>query len=386
MTARSLVTTKPGGTSGRFTWTEDTSPGPLVVDYTADMADAEPQAGDGGNFNVTKQSFDGGIINRPLDNYFAPYFHNYVADAVRGRQADLCSSLYTNSPDGFTVASQVMARTNPSRPVVDCTIAAVELRDFPDLFKRAGESLLAKQRKYRNAHAAQDYAETTLQYYFGWAPLVRDFVNVMYFGDLVDQRVAELTKLKQKGIRRRCQIGEYTAESNFNMYLQSVYRTIIGQMQKKTTERVWGFITWTPNQDFPDNAAGMRRLARDAVGGLLVDPSTAWELIPFSWLVDWCFNIGQFFAAHRNIVPATPSLVQVMRHKRTTCTSQSVNDPSDHLTMTPVNCFSESKQRATSPALISAHLQFLNERQMSILGSVGLLKSGENRINTRLGR
>jgi len=369
MSDKTLVTTKPGGTTGRFTWTEDTSPGDLVIDYTGRMVDAEPQAGDGGNFIVNKQTYNGGIINRPLDNYFAPYFHNYVCDAVRGRFSDLTSSLFTPSPDGPTCAAKVMAATNPSRPLVDCTIAAVELREFPVLFRSLGDSLLEKM------------AQLNLSYHFGWKPMVSDFVNLMAFGGAVDDRVASLMKLQRdKGLRSRAKVGSYVAESTLNKYLQSVSRTIIGTMKKRTVEDVWGFMTWTPNSDFPKNSKAMRSLATKAVYGLLIDPSTAWELLPWSWLTDWCVDIGGFFAATRNIIPATPSLVQVMRRKSTECTCPAVNDPSDHLTMTAVNCGAISKERRTSAVFPTAHFPFLDTRKMSILGSIGLLNGG-NRIN-----
>lgn len=369
MSDKQFVQLKAGGTSGRFTWTEDTSPGVEVIDYSARMVDAEPQAGDGGNFIVNKLTYNGGIINRPLDNYFAPYFHNYVCDAVRGRFSDLTSSLFTPSPDGPTAAAKVMAATNPSRPIVDCTIAAVELRDFPLLFRAQGDSLLKWM------------AQENLKYHFAWRPMVNDFVNLMGFGESVDNRVASLQKMRSNGgLRSRAKVGSYVAESTFNMYLQSVYRTIIGTMKKRTVEDVWGFMTWTPNSDFPKNSKAMRQLATKAVYGLLVDPATVWELLPWSWLTDWCVDIGGFFAATRNIIPATPSLVQVMRRKTTECTCPAVFDASDHLSMTGVNCGSISKERRTSAVFPTAHFPFLDNRKMSILGSIGLLNGG-NRIN-----
>jgi hypothetical protein len=41
--------------------------------------------------------------------------------------------------------------------------------------------------------------------------------------------------------------------------------------------------------------------------------ATAWELCPWSWLIDWCTNYGDIIAATRNAIPVTYSDVAIMR-------------------------------------------------------------------------
>lgn len=372
MTQKSFVTTKPRGTQGRFTDSPDINwqDSPLIVDSVSSLEDAEPLSGDGGPFYVDKTTFDGGVINLPYGGYWAPWFYNYVADAVAARQAGLSDHILTQSPDGAWVATEVVARTNPSRAHVDLVTAVAELKDFPLLFKRAGDSLFERM------------ADLNLKYHFGWKPLVSDALKLFQFGDAVDKRIKEMERLKAKGLRRTIRIGTYREEQQFNYVLQSVDRFIQVAMTKVTIEDVWGFVEWTPESDFPKTSTEMRALARRAVLGLIIDPSTAWELIPFSWLADWCGNVGTFLQASRNIIPASHGQVQVMRHTRTECTCGEVVRQDEPLTMSGVKVSHETKRRSLSSASLSAQLPFLDGRQMSILGSIGLL-SGGNRINHR---
>jgi hypothetical protein len=40
---------------------------------------------------------------------------------------------------------------------------------------------------------------------------------------------------------------------------------------------------------------------------------TFWELMPWSWLIDWCTSYGDILAATRNAIPVTWSKVAIMR-------------------------------------------------------------------------
>lgn len=117
----------------------------------------------------------------------------------------------------------------------------------------------------------------------------------------------------------------------------------------------------------------MRNLARDAVLGLTLDASTAWEKIPWSWLVDYFSNIGKYLAAHRNIVPAQCTQLYVCTHA--TNTINFGRSQSENLVVDAWNIVSESKARVPVSLITpAAHLGFLNESQMSIVASLLVLK------------
>jgi hypothetical protein len=59
-------------------------------------------------------------------------------------------------------------------------------------------------------------------------------------------------------------------------------------------------------------AAGTAEIARDGI--LSHDTlATAWDLCPWSWLIDWCTNYGDIIEATRNAIPVTYSNVAIMR-------------------------------------------------------------------------
>lgn len=57
------------------------------------------------------------------------------------------------------------------------------------------------------------------------------------------------------------------------------------------------FISFLNNVSFPADLGGKLDLARK---GISVDLKVVWDLIPFSWLIDWSANVGEYLAAHSN--------------------------------------------------------------------------------------
>lgn len=332
------------------------------------MDDDEYTAGDGGPFHVDHLTWDGGVINKPYSGFFSPYFINYTADYVRARFSDLTSHLSTIAPSGFDVATRVAAKTSPSRPYDDLGQDIGELREFPELFRVVAAGL---HNKFR---VVQTVAQANLLYQFGWAPLISDLVNLYRFQTEFDKRVKEVERLRKRGLRRTIQIGTYQNVVEDIVFAQSLFRFIAVPYTKVTTEEVWGYIVWSPDADLPPTSSPeMRALLRNTITGLKIDPYLLWELLPYSWLTDWCTNASEFMLANRNMVPATHGPVQVMRRKTTSFTSKGYDDPSDNLTMTPIHCTSVSKGRSIYSPAFTAQLPFLDERKMSILGSIGLL-------------
>lgn len=371
MTSKSIYGTKAGGTNGRFTTNPDLSEGPQITNMADILIDEEPYAGDGQDLDVHHKRWNGGVIDRAYTGYWDPYFNNYTCDYLRNAPDDPINHLITTAPNDSSVATTVVRRTSPSRPYVDVPTAVGELADLPLLIKKLGDKFFEK------------VSELNLRYQFGIKPLVNDLVNLGRFQDATNKRVKELERLKSRGFRRSIGIGTYEASDQRNIVAQSVDVYLQNTIYRTTTEKVWGFVKWTPMADFPQTDAEMRKLAREAVLGLTFDGSTAWNLIPFTWLADWCGNVGEFLTAQRNIVPAVPSSVEVMRTRKTrTWSYQWGPAPWNGVYMSPFECSQVSKSRRTADPAYNAHFPFLNMREMSILGSIGLL-SGGNRISHR---
>lgn len=275
-------------------------------------------------------------------------------------------------PTDAVLAARLLADTNPSRPVVDLPVFVAELRDFPELFKFIGEN------------AFKTVAKSNLNYWFGWRPLMQDLLKLMDFANTVNDRTNELKALYSSGLRRTRNLWSGSASSttlnkpilapagaNANWFVD---------ITTVTKQNVSGHVKWKPTALPPATDMELRNLAIRAAYGLVIDASTAWELIPFSWLFDWCGNIGDYLAAKRNIVNATPYDLVIMDHRETLCTSVNRSYSPNTLELgPPPAAVRESKKRTPASLSLSAYLPFLTFRQLSILGSIALLQGNSTR-------
>lgn len=329
--------------------------------------------GDGHYLDILKWKKSGGKINNhPWQS--SRIFTEYVCDYLTGN-AEMTGHLTVNGrPTDYEAASITVARTNPSRPEVDLPVFVGELKDFPELFRSALDIL-------RTKNWIKKAATANLSYQFGVAPLVSDFQNLMKFSEALDKRVEELKRLEKKGLRRTIKIGGYTNQFTEWRTFQSNHASFSGPVTCITRELLSGYVKWYPaSSRWPKDAAGLRSLAKKALLGLVVDPSTFWELIPFSWLVDYCSSAGTFLMSTRNIVPCTHTAVQVMSHKQSQWTAPEVTNSWG--TMSSIYCQVDTKSRRLVSPAISAHLPVLSNRQLSILGSIGVL-SGKTPVARR---
>lgn len=353
------------GTCGRSTWHFDDSGG-YELDRSRELCvDISPSAG-GGPLTVVRDDFSGGVINMPFTSYHQGYFNQYTCDYLTlgsWRQFHIG----TDSPDDVDVATKVTAATNPSRPWVDMVTSIAQLPS----------SVSAIKERFRQFYGLGKVAQTYLKYKFDVLPNVTDLLKILLFQEKVDDRLKEMTRLRERGLRRTIQIGTYENRSSEDYPVQSVDRLIYVPLTYHTTERVWGYITWTPDSVFPTDSDEMRRLAVAATYGITIDASTAWELIPWSWLVDWCSNFGTYFEATRNIIPAVPSPVQVMRHRTTTVSSPAYQRDDMPLSMSAIHATSERKTRKLVSPSLTAHMPLLTGEHASILASIGVLSGGD---------
>jgi hypothetical protein len=266
--------------------------------------------------------------------------------------------------DGW-YATKLLADTNPSTPTVDIPAFIGELKDFPELFKIAGGSLLRKA------------ASANLNFHFGWKPLISDLSKIIDFSSVVNKRYKELKKLYNGGLSRTRNLDNISgSEVNLGDFaaLNHASATVFCRHKAVTTQKVWGHCKWKPTSLPPKTDEDYLNLARRAAYGLTIDPASAWELIPFSWLADWVVNVGNYLNAHRNLVGAVPSDISIMRHTQTThsCMRYAGSVEGDFNTGTVLT---ETKTRNPSSATLSAGIRWLSPRDLSILGSLWVMKN-----------
>lgn len=263
-------------------------------------------------------------------------------------------------PTDGALAAKLVADTNPSRPVVDLPVFVAQLPEIPRLFKGYGDNI------------ARNIANANLSYQFGIKPLVSDLMKLLNFQDEFTKRERELKALASGGLRCKRSLWNGSGREIYNATVRSSYPTATGRVLYDTTEDVWGFCRWTPSASMPTTPDALRNLAKKSVLGLTFDFASAWELIPFSWLIDWCSSAGDYLQASRNIVPCSVGDVLIMSRKSTAMSTQITWRAEASLNGGEIWSKYITGKRGKATPTLSAHLPFLSLRQLSILGSIGV--------------
>jgi hypothetical protein len=320
--------------------------------------------GDGHKLDIQKHTYSSSPgfsadfgNNRMALNYCPTYFQNFRTPAHE--------AAWTGRPTDAMLATKLLAMTNPSRPVVDLPVFFGELGDLPNLVQKMGKGLLRK------------IAKGNIRYQFGIRPLVNDLTSMLNFADHTAKRFKELQTLQERGLSRTRVLWHNTAQGSSRITTNSspTWLFIRHQRTSVTEQITRGHVKWFPaSGNFPKSSDELLALARRAVLGLTVDGATAWELIPFSWLADYFSNIGTSLMAKRNMVNASHTTPLLMDSTRTN--SLFVPVSGTHGAVPSVSDVLETKNRRTVAASLSAHLPVLSAQQLSILGSLVILRSG----------
>lgn len=326
-----------------------------------------PGPGDGAAFQVEKVSLTGGFCNYG-DVTHPPQFGLACKDyRLEGYTSSVDDPNYAHKsfpsrPSDGQLAVELLQRTNPSRPVVDVPTFVGELKDVPHLLRVEGGHLLKR------------VGAAYLQYDFGWKLFIQDMYKILACADMLIKRQNELERLYKSGLR--CKRDLWTGSQSWSQaskYQQSVGFTAFCSNTSVTESKIWGYTVWTP--DYPPTLIhrDMRWLARKAVFGLTVDPVTAWNLIPWSWFIDWFSNIGTILSAARNIVNASHSTIQLMQ-TTTTTSIWSPTDPNQHSVISDLKAVHTTKIRRIATPTLTASMPILTEKHLLTLGAIGVTR------------
>ncbi|DAD51526.1 maturation protein [ssRNA phage Zoerhiza.4_25] len=223
---------------------------------------------------------------------------------------------YTNQPSASLPAgwdsgmpglvasvTQVAARTNPGRADISVPVFLAELKDLPGMIKKNGDNdryLKAVGRYKPKGKTSNSVAEE----HFGWTPLFRDIGSLLDFTALVDKRMKELRSLYSKrGLRRNKKVwANGFTTTQFVVPFNTVEASVYGDRSTSVVARRWASIRWRPTLPppyMPTNEDLLQK-ARFAVHGWRINPSDAWELIPWSWLADYFLNVGDMLETYGN--------------------------------------------------------------------------------------
>lgn len=306
------------------------------------------------------------------------------------------------SDDLTLLGPRAIARFSPVKPGVNLAVALGELyRDGLPKFASIGDL----QRTLDDYRRIQKSAKNYLSYEFGVKPLINDILNLYKTFNTIDSRLRQLVRDNGKPIRRRG-VLDYSSSStltqlsggNMTMgnYLPNSFASdqwvpyplgsdvvLHTSLYSETwyVGRMRYYLPFSPSNHWDP------RLVAVATG---LDPNldTLYNLVPWTWLVDWFTNLGE--VATNLSQNLEFDLVQdygfIMRKTSTTLTYDHYvhgNTHQNNITgatyvsrprRKPVSRVTyETKERvAASPFGFGVSIDELTARQWSILGALGL--------------
>lgn len=391
-------------------------PGPTGV-MTRYKQNGQVESIDTSEWNITTQSMkdiigneggENGLISEKVTkkyypvngrNYFEPG-HTLAVDVAGFMDYVQTYGVYYHEPlslksiDGVTAA----ARTNPNKPLMDLPVFLAELRDLPGMLKDASKWRVSLQETARLVQRAgegiinrnsgrgrgvigsaiglsKSAGSANLQYQFGWKPLVSDLAKLLGLMEAYNRRLKELTKLMTTGrLTRRITIDEASTVGIYPEGWHSYAFNLGGRIVITTQARRWAVTHWKSTGDYPPNSEPSQVDVWRTLLGLDITPGQLWAVLPWSWLVDYFGNIGDYLDAHRNTIPVSFDGGSIMT-KTTTTAQRFITYSSDWISGGSGSYVRETKER--SPITLSplpSGLPFLGAHQVGILGSLSVTR------------
>jgi hypothetical protein len=298
------------------------------------------------------------------------YVHNWYE--YRGKAISHLSTKTLASTSWANMA----ARTNPSRPDLTPLSLLQDLYDIPRMLK--GVSKLLSHPK--SALSAKEIANQNLSIQFGWLPLISDVQKLITTQARVEKRYKRLREMYDTGgVHRKLFVDEDHVESvlnkTFSIFTLPGARNFNCRITKKTEVQRWGTARWNMLARPPEDLTydRLHRLAYNVANGLTVEGMLqgAWDVLPWTWLLDWFTNVGDFALLHSNTVPAV--LVSACQMTKTESETYFDRLPTTNSAFTSGGgtAFSTSKVRLPyTGASLTAGVPGLGLGHVSILGSL----------------
>lgn len=280
-------------------------------------------------------------------------------------------------------------RFRPTRSGAELGIFLGEIREVPRMLMTTAKSFNDIWRSMggsRTGFGPRRVADNWLNTQFGWMPFISDLKSFYNTTSNISRRLDFLRRNNGQWVRRRGTVltdnhleASGKADSPPMPGVSTVFRPPAPygdqSWQVRIERRVWfegAFRFWIPGK--PGSAPWTAR-ALAQIYGLHPSPSLVWELTPWSWLIDWCANVGDVInnvssMMFDNLCARYAYVMQrYLRKAEVSATSRYVaaNASATWFAST------ESKHRvAASPFGFGLTSEQFSARQWSILGALGI--------------
>jgi hypothetical protein len=296
-----------------------------------------------------------------------PYTNQPSAGPIDGWDAGM--------PDATTSVTKVAAKTNPGRANLSVPVFIAELKDLPHMIRGQGDNILRK----KSAARRRPNQSSVPTEQFGWSSLFRDLGSLLDFTAYVDKRVVELKSLYSSGgLKVGAKVWANSLEfEESSIPFNTVEANVYGTRTRTCIARRWASVRWRPTFPPPSvpTDAELLQKARFAVHGWRINPADAWELIPWSWLIDYFSNVGDVLNTTGNAWEYTCDNGCVMT-SLVCVSSDRVDSTSEGFIAIPGKSRRELKLRVLANPGLSVFAPLLSAKQLTNLAAIAVNYGG----------
>lgn len=211
------------------------------------------------------------------------------------------------------------ARTRPGNPEADVFVTLAELRNdgLPSMvggsfiritpFNQLGKVAGVRARWYSDLYSR--IGSEYLNVEFGWKPFIRDLRNIYHVMKTLDKQLAQLKRDNNRSIRRRGVVEDSTETFSNSTVTTAPNTNVAGAppnwfrqparttttITTTTTLKSWFAAAYLYHIADTQSWAWDKR-AKAVLFGALPTPGAVWNALPWSWMHDWFFNVGDIMS------------------------------------------------------------------------------------------
>jgi hypothetical protein len=280
------------GYLGFETMTDTTMPPPFNQDHALDLVKKEVLQ----PVNLTGQNTLG-------KGYFPPVTMNGYSPFR------LWNPVYLPNPEATLWnywQTKALAGLNPTRATTGIPLFVFEFKDFPHMLRQAGDVLNKKI-------SASSVPHGYLASHFGWRPLASDLSSLFDLAKLINGQMNFLRRLESGSRFRRTLFNGHV--STADSVIQDGF-TFDGWRYTATeritrNDRVWFTAKAKLITPLPTGTDVRSLSARQALG-LTANPAAIWDFLPWTWLIDYFGNVGDFMQANVGLVQTSVTDMCIM--------------------------------------------------------------------------
>jgi hypothetical protein len=315
------------------------------------------------------------------------------------RQCQFPAYADSSDSDLRALGTTAIALASPVNPTSNVTTFLSEF--FQDGIPHMVGSVLRGLSDLKPSTIAKAFGGEHLNIQFGWAPFVSDlkhmFHSVRNASEILDQLDRDSGKVVRRGWKFKPDIsnsiaqvtgnqGPWTLQYSSLLYDQFKDPKSVVMRETKVERYRWfsgAYVYYVPPESLnglTTDAVARKILQAERVLGVAPTPDAVWNLLPWSWLVDWFSNTGDLLDNLRNWILYNQVLKYgyMMEHTISTNTYTLVGDYylRNGLPGPPppsVSLVSETKRRIkATPYGFGVTYDGLSAMQKSILAALGL--------------